>query len=246
MAKNLPLDIQNKVALAISEGLITGVKHFAQFGYNPNLSSGVEAAMWSGPTPLYVFPNDAGESMRLKGGNVADNQTMLIQALDQDWNEVNIPLALNGIAPVVIPGNLARINRVINIDSTEIIGDATVTNSAGTVIYAVILAAEQITTQVIFSVPVGLKAKLETALVSLNRSGGADTGVIFRYRRRDFGGVFGTGARFGLNKKGTSAKTIVIEGVSPLNPKSDVVLLASADNNTTDVSARTPFTLYKV
>ena len=81
----------------------------------------------------------------------------------------------------------------------------------------------------VFSVPNAYEAKLESSLVTLNRSGGADTG-----------------ARFGLNKKGTSAQTVIIDSVAPLNQKSDIMLLANADANSTDVLARMPFTLYKV
>lgn len=245
MAKGT-FQIQNDVALALSAGLIENVKHVGKFGYNDNLSIGVEALVWNGPTAEYVFPNDAGESMRLVGGNVADNQMMLIQALDQDWNEVDIPLALNGTTPVVIPGNLARINRVINISGSDTIGDTSVTNAAGTVTYAVVLAAEGITTQLVFSIPAGYNAKLEDSFITLNRSGGSQVSVIFRYRRRPFGLVFGTGARFGLNRTGTSAATFPVKNVSPLGAKSDIVFMALADANGTDVSARLPFTLYKV
>lgn len=244
MAKSL-FKVGDNVALATSDGLISGIKHFAKFGYKPDLDTGVESLIWSGPTTDYIFPNDTGEAMELVGGNVADNQTMLIQALDQDWNEVNIPLALNGTTPVPIPGTLARINRVINVDSTEIVGDAEIRKSGGGPVYAVILASEQITTQLVFSIPAGYKAKLETSYITLNKSGGSDSGAIFRYRRRDFGGVFGTGARFGLNKQGTTAASLIVGGVAPLNPKSDTILMALADANGTDVSARLPFTLYK-
>lgn len=244
MAKST-FEVQNDVSLAISDGLINGMQHFGQFGYNPDLSAGVEATVWPGPTPMYIFPDSAGEAMELVSTNVADTQTILIQALDADWNQVNIPLALTGITPVALPFNVARINRVINISTTETLGDVSVRGAGAGPTYCLALAEQQISTQVIFSVPAGFKAKLETTLVTLNHSGGADAGVIFRYRRRDFGSIFGTGARFGLNKKGTSAVTVQVDGVAPLNPKSDAYLLGLADSNSTDVSARLPFILYK-
>ncbi len=245
MAKSI-FNVKDDFFLAISEGLVAGVEHFGQFGYNPDLSSGVEAAVWPGPTPVYVFPNDNGEAMEMVSSNTNDMQTVLIQALDADWRQVNIPLQLNGLVPVPLPVNVARVNRVINIATTATLGNVSVRGAGVGTTYAIMLAAEQISTQVIFSVPAGFKAKLETTLVTINRSGGADAGVIFRYRRRNFGGVFGTGARFGLSKQGSSAATITIGGVSPLEPKSDAILLALASANSTDVSARTPFTLYKV
>lgn len=231
--------------IAISNGDIKGFQHFAQFGYNDNLTAGVEAALWSGPTPLYAFPNDNGEAMEMVSDNAGDNQTLLIQALDENWDQVNIPLALNGLTPVALPQNVARINRVINISATEFAGTVNVRGAGGSTVYCVVLPSEQISTQVIFSVPNGFKAKLETSIVTLNRSGNQDTGVIFRYRRRDFGSIFGTGARFGLNKRGNSVATLVVENVAPLPPKSDVVLLANSDQSATDVSARLPFTLYE-
>lgn len=231
--------------VAVSNGDIKGFQHFAQFGYNDDLQNGTEANLWSGPTDIYVFPNDNGEAMEMVSDNVADNQTLLIQALDENWDQVNIPLALNGTTPVALPFNVARINRVINISPTEFAGNVEVRGAGGGTVYCVALPIEQISTQVIFSVPNGFNAKLETSIVTLNRSGNTDAGVIFRYRRRNFGGVFGTGARFGLNKRGNSVSTLEVGNVAPLPPKSDVVLLATADNNGTDASARLPFTLYE-
>lgn len=245
MAKGI-FQIMYDVALAISGGLVKNVKHFGKFGFNENLVNGVEALVWPGPTAVYVFPDDAGESMRLVSANAADTQTMMIQALDQDWNEVNIPLALDGTTPVTIPGNLARINRVINISGTDTLGDVSVTNAAGSVTYAFILKEEGITTQLVFSIPARYNAKLEDSFITINKSGGATVSVIFRYRRRPFGGSFGTGARFGLNRTGTSAVNLNVKNVAPLSAKSDIMFLALADANNTDVSARLPFTLYKV
>lgn len=244
MSKGL-FQIKDQVALAISEGLIEGVEHFGQFGFNPNLSAGVEANVW----PLggtYVFPDNAGENMELVSDNVADTQLILIQALDANWDRVNIPVALNGTTPVAIPIPLTRINRMIDITNVDNVGTIRVRAAGAGATYAAIQPLENISTQVIFSVPNGYKAKLETSFISINKSGGSDAGVIFRYRRREFGNVFGTGARFGLNKQGTSATVLEVGNVAPLNPKSDAILLALADTNTTDVSARLPFTLYKV
>lgn len=231
--------------IAISNGDIKGFQHFAQFGYNDNLQSGVEAVLWGGPTPLYVFPDDNGEALEIVSDNAGDNQTLLIQALDGNWDQLNGAVQLNGTTPVPIPASIARINRVVNASSSEFAGNIEVRQAGGGTVFCVVSPLEQISTQVVFSVPRGFKAKLETPLVTLNRSGNADTGVIFRYRRRDFGGVFATGARFGLNKRGDSVATIEIGNVGPLPPRSDVVLLATTDNNGTDVSARLPFTLYE-
>ncbi len=237
---------QNDVALAISAGLVDGVKHFGQFGYKTDLSANIEALIWPGPTDEYVFPSDVGETMFIVSDNAADNQTILVQALSEDWDEVDIPVALSGTTPVEIPVKAARVNRVINISTTETQGDVSVTNAGGGVTFAVMLASEGISTQVLFSVPRGFNAKLEDTFVTLNRSGNQDTSVIFRYRRRPFGGVFGTGARFGLSKRGTSATNLPVKNVTPITAKSDIMLLAEADNGSTDVSARAPFTLYKV
>ncbi len=244
MAKGI-FKISDDISLAISEGLIKDVKSFAKFGFNSNLLSGVEADLWPGPTPIYIFPSDTGEAMEMVSDNVADNQTVLIQALDQDWNEVVINLALNGTTPVPVPGTLTRINRVQNIDSTRVLGTATVRGASAGPTYALMLTEHQISTQVIFSVPAGFKAKAQTAIATLNKLGGADSGAILTYSIRPFGGVFRTGARFGLNKQGSTAATIFIETVDPLPPKTDVVLRVLADANGTDVSSRVPFILYK-
>lgn len=233
--------------LSISGGEIKDVAHFAQFGYNADLSSGVEATVWNGPTPMYIFPSDTGEVMEIVSDNAADVGMVIgAQALDQDWNEVTVVVALNGTTPVAIPGTLARINRAINVGPTEFAGQVDIRAAGGGTVYAVMLADDQITTQVVFSVPAGYKALLRTALVTLNKSGGTSVSTIFKYVRRNFGGVFATGARFGLQKGGSSSQSIEVENVAPLDPCSDVMLTALADANNTDASARTPLLLYKV
>lgn len=230
--------------LYTSNGDIEGVQHFAQFGYASDLSADTLSNVWDGPTELYVFPSDTGEAMELVSTNAADNQTILVQALNAEWDQVDVPVTLNGTTPVLLSGNLARVNRLINADTTEFMGTVSLRASGGGTTYAIALPTEQISTQVVFSVPRGFKAKLETSFISLNKTGGPDVNVRFRYKRRNFGGVFATGARFGLKKNGTSAATIHIENVAPLLPKSDVMLMATASANQTDVSARLPFTLY--
>lgn len=233
--------------LAIGQGLVSEVKHRAFFGNNPNLASGVEEVVWPGPTAVYTFPSDTGESMRLVSTNVADNQTILIQALDSNWDEVNVSVTLNGTTPVTIPGNLSRINRAFNVSSTAFAGQVNITNAGGTTVYATLLSSDQITTQMIFSIPNNYNARITTSLVTMNAaSGAASARALFRYVRRNFGSVFLTGGSYGLNKPGTTATTVHIETVTPLQPKSDIMLLATSDTNGVDVSARIPIILYKV
>lgn len=232
--------------LAISEGAVEGVSHFGQFGYNPDLTANEEAAIWPGPTPVYVWPSDTGEEMQIVSSIAGDvGQIFLVQALDANWDQVQITVVLNGVSPVVIAPLLARINRIINIGPTEHAGSVSVRSSTGAVTYCIALPDDQISAQVIFSVPRGYRAKLGTALVGVNKSGGTDAQILFKYKRRDFGGVFGTGVRFGLSKQGTSTFTAVVEKVDPLRPKSDVMMRATSNTSGVDVSMRLPFTLYE-
>mgnify|MGYP003655361891 CR=1 FL=1 len=232
--------------LAVSDGQVEGFTHVGIFGYNKNLDNGVEAAVWPGPTALYVFPSDTGESMEIVSTQGADGQTMLVEALDQDWNTVFLLVPLEGTTPVVLPGQLSRVNVVRTRDTTATVGDVVVRAAGGGTVYALMEAVDQVTAQTVYSVPAGFRARLESPFVTVNRSGNADVSVQFRYVGRQFGFVFNTGARLGLSKRGTSAASLAIGGVAPLDPKTDVMVLAEADGNNTDVSVRLSFTLYKV
>lgn len=245
MAEELPQIIYDP-AFYVSDGRIEGVEHFAQFGYNSDIDADVESTLWDGPTAIYVFPSDTGEAMQLRSTDAGDTQQILIDGLDSDWNPAPQVVTLNGTTPVPVPVNLARVNRLINIDSTEFAGTVIIERAGGGTQYCLASPVEQISTQVVYSVPNGYKAQLETSLVSLNKSGGADVNVRVRYKRRPFGGVFGTGARFGLLRNGTSCVNVMVDGVTPLTPKSDVKMTANPSAGGVDVSARLPFTLYKI
>ena len=231
---------------AVSNLQIKGFKKFNKFGYNPNLSSGAEAVVWTGPTDDYIFPSDTGETMELASDNIADTQLIAIMGLDANWDEITLTVNLNGTTAVALSQPLARINRIVNIDSTEFIGEVTVSATGAGTVFAIALAADQITTQIVFSVPRGYSAQLETPVASLNKSGGSVATVIFRTLVRGFGGVFILAGRFGLSSSATSALAFPVEFSDVAGPKSDIIVKATADANTTDVSARYPFILSKV
>lgn len=228
--------------LAVSMGLISGVGNFAKFGYREGVPDTVGYyPIWS-LNGTYTFPNDAGESMVIVSDNAADNQFVRIFSLDENWIEREIDIQLNGLTPVPIPGLISRINRTLNIDSSRTLGNVRIKDAATqTKTYAGFLVEDQITMQMIYSVPANKKAFIRYGVATMNETTNSNAVAVIRVRTRVFGGVFTVGARLGLNKEGSSTRDLLTPDYPELEPKEDLMVDVKADDLDCNMSSRISF-----
>lgn len=228
---------RSELFFAAGADIIPGTSIFNKFGYNPDVDTAAVEDVWTfGGT--YVFPSNSGEAITITSNNAADNQTIAIIGLDENFAERTVQATLDGTNDVAVSGLWSRVNRALNTDSSEFAGTVLINDAAtGLVVFSEILAADQQTNSTIFTIPAGKTGFVKFFSSSMNRSGGATSNAILRFKIRDFGSVFRTSVRFGLLKSGGSILTTenVVPGSIP--GKSDIKLTAEVDANDSDISA---------
>lgn len=140
--------------------------------------------LWEGPTANYVFPA-APQQMRVVSTSANDTaagtgvQQVHIHYLDNLYNYQIATVILNGVTPVnTIPTNILRIN---GMHATAVgtggnaAGTISLTNLAGTVTYAIILAGYNTARHGIFTVPAGKTGYI----AQWQGSSGSSTGTHF-------------------------------------------------------------------
>ena len=134
----------------IGRELVRGTKTINIFGYNSNVGTNF-IPLWENNT-AYTFPNQA-LNMTANSTSASDtNVTLKIEGLDENYDEIEDFVTLNGTTQVPIGTPFFRINNVITIEGNAV-GNTTI-SSAGT-IYAKIRAGEGKNQASIFTVPRG-------------------------------------------------------------------------------------------
>ena len=109
-----PRRLYDHTDLAIARGHTTGYRALYKFGYNPDVN-GTEETVWAqgGNYPwldnavtMFVSSSSANDASGGTGAN-----TILIQGLDEDYNEIEETVALNGQTQVVTQLSYLRVYR---------------------------------------------------------------------------------------------------------------------------------------
>ena len=239
----MPKTALDDLFLTIGVNKPGGHKSELKFGYNPNISTSAEEDV-SVIGGTYSYLSDSGEQIQIKSDNVADDQLIVITGLDAEFREQTKTVTLNGTTQVTVEGAWTRVNHAFNGNGTEMAGTVDITDLAtGLKVVGKILAEDQQTNQMLFTVPSGKRAFLKFLAVSINGSGASTSNAIFKIKARLFGKVFRTTTRFGLQKTGCSA--LATENIipSPFPEKTDVKLTCFVDANNSDVSGLFEFIL---
>tara|TARA_R110000851_G_scaffold122562_1_gene252003 strand:- start:767 stop:2047 length:1281 start_codon:yes stop_codon:yes gene_type:complete len=109
-----PKRLYEHTDLAISRGHSTGYRTLYKFGYNPDVN-GAEETVWSdggdylwlnGAVTMFVSSSSANDANSGTGAN-----TILIQGLDEDYNEIEETIILNGQTQVTTQLSYLRVYR---------------------------------------------------------------------------------------------------------------------------------------
>ena len=109
-----PRRLYDHTDLAIARGHTQGYRALYKFGYNPDVN-GTEETVWS-EGGNYVWPDNAGtvfassSSANDTGGGTGAN-TITIQGLDEDYNEIEESITLNGQTQVATQLSYLRVYR---------------------------------------------------------------------------------------------------------------------------------------
>lgn len=139
-----PFDLQ------VARGQITGHSTVNIYGYQPAVAQ-TFIAVWENAVD-YVFPVSA-QTMKLTGTD-SDTARVLINGLDANYVPISETVTLNGTTPVPTTKQFFRVNGM-QVVSGNPAGAVTLTNSAGTSVYAKINAGVGRTQAAIYTVPAG-------------------------------------------------------------------------------------------
>ena len=207
-----------------------------KFGSNPDVDQNVSITspetIWDGSNQ-YEFPDDAGESIRMVSSDNADNQDIVIEGLDENFEVQIWQGALSGITEVTIPYTWTRVYRAFNNGSSDLVGDLSIYKSGDTSKeYAKILDGNNQTLMSVYTIPSDCKGYLiKYQCTAYNPQSASEIGYTLHMCIRQFGKVFRTQS---ITSVGTS-HAISQEFPFPLEipPKSDILfnVVSSNGNN---------------
>lgn len=196
-----------------------------KFGSNPDVSNSVSKsapeAIWDGSSQ-YTFPSDSGESIQVKSSNSGDNQEIVIQGLDENFQNKTWTGNLNGTNDVNVTGSWARIFRAYNNDSTNFAGTISIHKSGLATNYAQILGNNNQTLMSIYTVPSNCNGYLlQYNLSAQNPDSSSEISYTIAIMTREYGKTFRVQEISSVN----TASSVNKEFPFPLNlkAKTDII-----------------------
>lgn len=223
--------------LELSKGNIPGHSGINKFGHHHSVGT-TQEVIW--PLGGIMEYSTIADITGISSTNDLDTQNVIIQGLDSNWLEVDVPVTLNGQTEVVLGTSLIRINRVYNDDNTDFAGNIYVYTSAATVTAGIpspistarayVEGNDNITLQCIYTVPANKTGYLVFGKASV--SSGKD--VVLKFYGRAFGKVFTT--RHVIDVYSNTYDYFFKLPLS-ISEKSDIELRAKSSASGTEVSA---------
>lgn len=113
------------MAFTYSELQSKGAQLVRQFG-SSNLidTADVPVDIWSyaDAEPVYTFPSNSGETLYISSSSALDTMQIQIIGLDADFREQIVTVAVTGQQKKEISGTWTRVNKIINIGSSDVAG----------------------------------------------------------------------------------------------------------------------------
>lgn len=180
--------------LQVSRGHVAYHKTLFKYGYNP-LIINVNETIWDGGG-IYSYPGSAlAMTVTSAGGATDEDVKVLVAGLDENWEEAQQEVTLNGSGTATTTQTFRRVFRAYVSGSQAPTGNITIANGGTT--YAQITNGENQTLMAVYTVPAGHTFYLTngTATHGTDTSGAYMT---IRFMTRAFGGVFRTATKIDI------------------------------------------------
>lgn len=209
-------------AVAASIGLFSNVEVASGYAQEDDLPADTEHIVGLAVDPAdLVLPLDTGELIEVFNTDAANAGAVIdILALDVNFEPVAATVTLTAAVPeqIVItdeddnPLQITRVNLALNRGERgtgEIVTDVDIRTVVGARVVGTIIADAQEMQRAVFTVPAGVKARISSLLVTMEKPTGADTAVDFRLYGGRVGLVFRRQLRLGVSRSGTSAIDLI-------------------------------------
>ena len=113
------------MAFSYSDLQSKGAQLVRQFGSTNLIDSGdVPSDIWSyaDVQPVYTFPSNSGETLYISSSSALDTMQIQIIGLDGDFREQIVTVTVAGQTKKQISGTWTRVNKIINIGSSDVAG----------------------------------------------------------------------------------------------------------------------------
>lgn len=228
----------------VSMGKVPGARIFGKFAEQPNLTNGVQSEIWDyGPTePTYNYsaghPNSVdavADITHFSSSNAGDTQDWIVLGLDINGFEVEQEITMVGQTKTALGTALWRVYRVMNISSTDNVGNIYVyTDTAITAgvpndttqVKAHVAAGNNITRMGMFTIPKGETGFLVSIDTSVTKKGAF---VDWENSLRLPNGVFFSPNIFALASTGSSKDNSQILAFERTDELTDLRTLVTSD-----------------
>jgi len=212
-----------------------------KFGSNPDIAIGVSVAspetIWDGSTE-YVFPPDAGTGIQVKSDDSGDSQEIIIEGLDENFNEASWTGSLNGLTEVNVDGTWSRVFRSFNNDNIDFAGDINIhANGDDSLSYAKILASNNQTLMALYTIPENTTGYLlQYEASAQNTSSSSSIGYTLHLKTREYGKVFRVQEVTSITTENSHDQ--MLTNPIALAPKTDILVnVVNANGNNGSVNA---------
>lgn len=206
-AHNKGMDFYTAVGLGM---MSPDIRRVTALGNNPDVDTGsVPEDIWSGGG-LYPFMT-AATSLELVSSSASDAsagtgaRTILVSGLDINYVEQSDTVTLNGTTAVDLPRQYFRINQimVLTAGSTESnVGTITLRDDGGGTTRGLIMPANGISRQAVYTVPANHTLSVHSLFASLNRSNAIAKDITIAFSFRSFAGVRRQTLEFSISNNG--------------------------------------------
>lgn len=220
-------------------------KFVRKFGTHDDVDSGtaINEAIWSYADVAgdYVFPSDSGETMYISSSSALDTMPIRIQGLDENFEEKEETVLMQGQTRITLDGKWSRINRAFNDDTNDIAGNIFVytdgTNTDGTPdtasdVKAIIENGHNQSLQAIFTVPKGNQFLLSSYHLSCDaKAPNTTANLTIKLIVRQKSSVFRTQEIIAVSN--ATPSVIKFDMPLPIKAQSDVLfqVVSSTNNN---------------
>lgn len=240
-----PLNVDDFVSRTeVALGNRPGLKQVNKFGFNEDISKNSFIPIWSfggiytyqsvANTPSIVS-TDANDTLTGTGA-----RTVVVSGLDENYNEIEETVNLNGLLPVQLSNAYIRINRVfVDQAGASFINSGQITVFNNSEVYASIEPDIGQTQQALYTVPAGKTAFLAKLKTSINHSpnstGKKDGlgGIFIKSPNSAFRSIFS----YSLSMNGTSAIQLESSYPEAIPERTDIAIRFKSFSNKTLVTA---------
>ena len=215
------------------DSILNNAKDFVhKFGSNPDINQSISLAspetIWDGSSS-YIFPDNDGSPIEIVSTDASDNQEIFIQGLDQNFDLQEATATLEGMTPVSVSGEWARVFRSYNLGTTDITGDVSIRNSNTQTVYAKILGSNNQTLMSIYTIPadcIGYLIKYKAT--AFNPQSASEIGYTIQMKTRELNKTFRVQSITSVNTSNESVHNFPFP--IKLEPKSDIIFNAVSAN----------------